>query len=146
MKNIFVVCLLLFPCLAVAQSSKKSQIEHGRYLVTRIAMCADCHTPRDQQGNSIKSQWLKGSVLPFKPLAPMPWAAAAPAIAGLPRWTDEEAVTFFTTGKMKGQPPLPPMPEYHMTASDARAVVAYLRSLGASPAKPKSALSGGGKR
>jgi mono/diheme cytochrome c family protein len=138
MKTIFLFCAVVFPCLAVGQSPQKAQIARGRYLATRVAMCGDCHTPYDHQGNLVKAQWLKGAPLSFKPLAPMPWAPAAPAIAGLPAWTNEEVTTFLMTGKMKGTAVLPPMPSYRMSERDAQAVTAYLRSLGVS-AKPERA-------
>lgn len=58
------------------------------------------------------------------------WANEAPQIAGLPRWEDDEIVILLTTGKLEtGLAMRPPMPQFHMTEHDARAVVAYLRSL-----------------
>lgn len=138
MKKVLVFCTFILPCVAVAQSTKKAQIAHGKYLVERVGMCGDCHTPHDQQGKPIQDKLLQGSVLPFKPAVPMPWAAASPAIAGLPQWTDAEVVQFLMTGKMKGAPPLPPMPEYKLSSSDAQAVAAYLRSLGTKKSKTMS--------
>ena len=135
MKIIFVACALLVPELLAAQSSHNSQIARGRYLVQRVAMCGDCHTPRDEKGNPLPGKELAGSPLGFKPLAPMPWASVAPAIAGLPGFKAEEVVSFLMTGKLEGASPRPPMPEYNLSAADARAVVAYLRSLGSSTPK-----------
>ena len=66
----------------------------------------------------------------FKPLMEMPWAAAAPGIAGLPGYTDEQAVAFLMTGvRPNGTKCLPPMPEYRMSHAEAGDVAAYLRSL-----------------
>ena len=129
MKRTLLFSALLFASCAAAQTNNKALISRGHYLVTSVAKCGDCHTPFDQQGNPVKGKWLMGSELPFKPVAPMPWASAAPPIAGLPGWTDAEITKFLMTGVLNGQKPRPPMPEYRLTAADARAVTAYLRSL-----------------
>lgn len=123
--------LLAASSLHAQQPAAAAQIERGRYVVENLVGCADCHSPRDQKGQLIPDQHLMGAPLPFAPTVPMPaWAAVSTAIAGLPGYTDEQAVTLFTTGlKPDGQMPRPPMPQFRMSAEDARAVVAYLRSL-----------------
>ena len=64
----------------------------------------------------------------------IPWVGTAPPIAGLEGWTDQQAITFLTTGIDKdGKRPRPPMPEYRFNRTDAADVVAYLRSLKQSP-------------
>lgn len=106
-------------------------IEHGRYLTERVGMCQDCHSPRDARGEFVRASWLQGSQLPFAPSVEMPWAPAAPPIAGLPSLTDEQAVTFLTNGVLPGgRRARPPMPEFRFAERDARHVVRYLRSLG----------------
>jgi mono/diheme cytochrome c family protein len=107
-------------------------IARGKYLVTGVAMCTDCHTQRDQKGQIIQEKWLQGAPLDFKATVPTPkWADVAPPLAGLPGWTEAQVVTLLTTGKdQKGEPPDPPMPAYRMSQEDARAVAAYLASLG----------------
>jgi hypothetical protein len=113
------------------QSAPDSQIEHGRYLVERVAMCADCHTPRTDAGDYDRTQWLQGDVLGFKPTHPMPFAVVAPTIAGLPSFTNDDlAVRFFETGTNAfGHAATLPMPQFRFNRQDAKAVVAYLRSL-----------------
>jgi len=61
----------------------------------------------------------------------MPWAPAAPPIAGLPRgWGEAALVKLLMTGRgLEGKPLNPPMPPYRMSREDAEAVVAYIRSL-----------------
>jgi len=113
-------------------AANQEQIARGRYLVHDLAMCIDCHSPRGERGEFIEGKHLSGSPLGFAPTVPMPaWADVAPAIAGLPNYTDEQAVHFLmTTERPNGQPPArPPMPHYRMSAADAGAVVAYLRSV-----------------
>ena len=126
--------MLLCAQLTLGQSAKNSQLERGRYLVQRVGMCGDCHTPRNDKGAPIPGKELAGAPIDFKPVHPMPWANTAPEIAGLAGWKDQEIVNFLMTGKLNGKEPNPPMPRYRFSALDARAVVAYLRSLGAAGA------------
>jgi mono/diheme cytochrome c family protein len=114
-----------------------ARIERGKYLVERVALCADCHTERDWKGKQDRDRWLQGARLDFKPAKIMPWAAVAPPIAGLPTLaTDEQAVKYFQTGlNPADKRSSPPMPQYRLEPDDAAAVVAYLRSL-KPPAKP----------
>ena len=76
-------------------------------------------------------QWLQGELIDYKPTRPMPFAAIAPPIAGLPTFaTDEQAVKFMETGtNALGKTAMPPMPQFRLNHDDAVAVVAYLRSL-----------------
>jgi mono/diheme cytochrome c family protein len=111
--------------------SSPAQITRGKYLVEKVAMCGDCHSPRDQQGQFIGAKWLHGAPLDFKNIVPMPrWAELAPPLAGLPGWSAEQAVNLLMTGKdPHGDAPEPPMPAYRMSREDATAVVSYLKSL-----------------
>ena len=108
-----------------------SQIQRGQYLVERVAMCADCHTPKTDSGAYDRTQWLMGDVVNFKPVEPMPFALVAPMIAGLPNFTnDDQALKFFETGTNElGKLAMPPMPQFRFNQEDATAVVAYLRSV-----------------
>jgi mono/diheme cytochrome c family protein len=111
--------------------ASSAQIEHGRYLVERVALCGDCHSPRNDQGEFDRAQWLQGELISFKPDHPMPFAAIAPPIAGLPSYAkDEAALNFFETGtNAAGKRAMAPMPQFRFNHEDALAVVAYLRSL-----------------
>ncbi|MDE3110713.1 MAG: hypothetical protein KGL02_12315, partial [Acidobacteriota bacterium] len=58
------------------------------------------------------------------------WSMRAPALAGLPGFTDAEAETVLEHGiGPNGLPIQPPMHVYHMAPSDAQAIVAFLRSM-----------------
>ncbi len=120
------------PGTAAGQTSS-SKVERGKYLVVEVAHCGDCHTPMNDKGEPVTEKWLQGATLMFKPTVAMPWADTSANIAGLPGWSTQDAVSFFVTGKYKGQQPKPPMPDYHLARRDAEAVVAYLQSL--APAK-----------
>ena len=95
-------------------------------------MCVECHTPRDQNGNLIGDEYLNGAPVPVKapPYPQINWAVKAPAIAGLIGYTKNEGVRLLTAGITRdGRVPNPPMPPFRMSAQDAEAVVAYLKSL-----------------
>jgi len=108
-----------------------AQIEHGQYLVECVGMCGECHSPRNEKGEYDRSQWLQGELINFKPDHPMPFAAIAPPIAGLPSYaTDAAAIKFLQTGtNAAGKLAMAPMPQFRLNHEDAVAVVAYLRSL-----------------
>lgn len=116
-----------------AADPKAALVARGKYLVGPAGQCADCHTPMDKQGRPIKGQALQGAPLMFKPTVPIPgWADTSLPIAGLPTMaSDEDAISFFTTGKhLDGKTASPPMPQYRFGKKDAEAIVAYLKSLG----------------
>lgn len=106
-------------------------VERGRYLVHDVALCIQCHSPRDENGNIIETRILTGAPIPFNsPYPSQPWAYRAPNIRGMIGYTEEEGVRLLTQGITRGgTPPKPPMQQFHMTPEDARAVVAYLKSL-----------------
>jgi mono/diheme cytochrome c family protein len=112
-------------------TANAAQIEHGKYLVENIGMCGECHTPRDDKGEFDRTQWLQGELVHIKPDHPMPFAAIAPPIAGLPSYaTDAAALKFLETGtNSTGKLAMAPMPQFRFSHEDALAVVAYLRSL-----------------
>jgi mono/diheme cytochrome c family protein len=131
------VVLSLVTILAGQQkshSAASAKVTRGKYLVESIGMCGDCHTPRNEKGELVKEQWLKGTTLDFKPAAPIPvWAEKSVNIAGLPGWEKDAAIKFFMTGvAYNGLPARPPMPQYRYSQQDAEAIVAYLKSLEAS--------------
>jgi mono/diheme cytochrome c family protein len=143
--TLFVVLLTLF-ALGQAQQSKQpskpakntnnqSLVARGKYIVEGVAMCGQCHTPRDNAGVPDRSKWLQGApvwLVSAEPAAD--WPLQAPRIAGTPPGSDAELVTLFTTGIWRdGKPLRPPMPQFRMTREDAESVVAYLKSLGAGP-------------
>jgi len=117
-----------------AESPKKTDnaVARGEYLVLHVAMCVQCHTPRDSRGELDRRRLLQGAPIPVKsPWAGQEWAFQAPSLRGLPGgWSEEQLVSFLQTGKdVRGMSPKPPMPPFRMTREDAVAVAAYLRSL-----------------
>ena len=112
-------------------TSSAEQLQRGQYLVEHVAMCVQCHTPRNAQGELDRTRLLQGASIPVSAPFPMSqWAFEAPKIAALPGWLAEDAMRLLQTGKSaRGYTPRPPMPPFRMTQEDAAAVVAYLKSL-----------------
>jgi mono/diheme cytochrome c family protein len=106
-------------------------VDHGRYIVEEVAMCAQCHSPRDAQGNIIESQKFFGAPIPFRPPWPNDWAIFAPRNRGLPGYDDAQAMRLLTEGAIgrDGRPLRRPMPQFHMSKQDAADVIAFMRSL-----------------
>jgi mono/diheme cytochrome c family protein len=106
-------------------------VEHGRYIAERVAMCVECHSGRDGQGNLIENQRYMGGLIPFTPPWPNDWAMRAPRNKGLPGYDDALALRLLTEGSIgrNGAQLRPPMPRFRMTPRDAADVIAFLRSL-----------------
>lgn len=113
------------------ETNATSEIAHGRYLVHNVAQCVVCHTPRREQGELIQTRLLSGAVIPVRsPDEAEPWAFHSASIAGLTTFSSEHVIHLLTTGERpNGTQPKLPMPRFGMTQEDAKAVVAYLRSL-----------------
>jgi hypothetical protein len=114
-----------------ATTRTPGNIAHGRYLAEHVAMCIECHSGRDAQGNIIESELFLGGPIPFAPPWPNDWANRAPRNRGLPGYTDEQALRLLTEGAIgrDGKQLRPPMPRFRMTTQDAADVIAFLRSL-----------------
>ena len=112
-------------------SAQNAKIARGEYITHHVAMCVQCHTPRDRDGNLISTLEFHGAPIPVeRPLRGKAWAFAAPNIHGLAGWREDEVVHLLETGeRYDGRSPQPPMPPFRMSREDAEAVVAYLKSL-----------------
>jgi len=117
----------------MSRASDQEQLARGRYITHDVAMCVQCHTPRDASGALIEEQAFMGAPFPLPApsfISEGAWCLSTPRIAGLPGFTDAEAVEFFMNGARLGRhQPKWPMPPFHLSRADAEAVVAYLRSL-----------------
>jgi mono/diheme cytochrome c family protein len=139
---IFVAVLSLSICsLSRSQEAPRTEnkgtkhapenVARGKYIVEDLAVCSQCHTPRDSNGNPDRAHWLEGAAVWLRPSDSIEsWPLQAPRIAGNPPGTDAEMVKLLTTGIWRdGKPLRPPMPQFRMTRADAEAVVAYLKSV-----------------
>jgi mono/diheme cytochrome c family protein len=137
-KTIFLAVLFVPAIAALAQEAQRPNPDRagasarGKYIVENVAMCGECHTPRDESGRLLRARYLEGAPNPVKapPFSRISWAARAPAIVGLPGYTAEQGVRLLTEGlTADGRYPSAPMPAFRLTRADAEAVVAYLKSL-----------------
>jgi mono/diheme cytochrome c family protein len=118
-----------------AASAAETQVERGKYLVT-ITGCNDCHTPGALLGKPDFSRTLGGSDVGF----------GIPGVGvfvgqnltpdketGLGGWTTDQIIAAITKGERPdGRKLFPVMPWpalANLTADDAQAIVAYLKSL-----------------
>jgi mono/diheme cytochrome c family protein len=114
-----------------APTGSNAQVERGRYLVEDVAMCGECHSPRDDQGQLDHSRWLEGAPVWFSPNQTYrDWAYRAPPLAGQGSFTDADMTMVLEKGlQPTGRAIRPPMHVYHMNHEDATAIMAYLKSL-----------------
>jgi mono/diheme cytochrome c family protein len=115
-------------------------VARGDYLVNHVAACVDCHTPRNPDGTPDMTKFMAGSPN-FADLAPTDDTKGAihaknltpDNATGLGTWTDAEIKKAFLDGIDKdGNVLVPVMPYFvfhNMSAEDADAIVAYLRSI-----------------
>ena len=131
----FVVALA---CVSTA-IAQETPLARGRYLVTTVMACGNCHTPKDAQGKPVAGKELAGGGVTID--IP-PFAATAPNITpdrttGIGDWSDAEIGRALTHGERPARGPLAGKPLVVMASnffkallpSDVAAIVAYLRSL-----------------
>ncbi len=115
-------------------------IERGRYLVTTVMACGNCHTPKDAQGRPIAGREFSGGGIGFD-IPPFLGVAAnitPDRETGIADWTDDEIKRALTHGErpahgpLAGKPLAAPMAANFFKAilpGDLDAIVAYLRSV-----------------
>jgi len=135
----FVLAATLATSAASAVAQRPS-LERGRYLVTTIMACGNCHTPKDADGRPIPGKELAGGGVSFD--IP-PFVGTAPNITpdretGIGTWSDDEIKRAITQGARPNHGPLAVKPLGDpmaanffkaLTPSDLDAVVVYLRSV-----------------
>jgi mono/diheme cytochrome c family protein len=117
---------------------------HGAYLVEHVAVCADCHSQRNSTGQIIDSLAFAGDVAFDIPgLGTVYSANITPdSVEGIGAWTDAQIIAAIRTGKAPAHTeggvlsadsnlfPVMPYSLYaHLTDTDVKDIVAYLRSL-----------------
>ena len=116
---------------AKGENKNDEAMQRGAYLVNTVAQCGNCHTPRNAKGELDAARHLQGAPIWFKPTNAKfeKWEDTAPNItaSGLAtKWSEEKLVKLLTSTGVEADAP---MPAFKLTVGDARAVVAYLRSL-----------------
>ena len=120
---------------SVAAMADPAQIDRGKYLVT-LSGCSDCHTPGALVGTPDMNRVLGGSDVGFgiPGVGVFVGSNLTPdKDTGLGEWSDAQIIAAMTAGKrpdgriLSGVMPFEALS--HLTAADAQAIVAYLRSL-----------------
>jgi mono/diheme cytochrome c family protein len=126
-------CLLSQPAGLV--HAQNPQVERGKYLVS-FGGCMDCHTPGYFLGKPDLTRYLAGSDVGFEipNLGVFVGSNLTPdKETGLGNWTDAQIIAALQTGtRPDGRLLAPIMPWRafaNLTAADAKAIVAYLRTL-----------------
>jgi len=117
-----------------AFAQDEALIERGRYLVTGPMACANCHTPRAPDMSFLPGMDLAGGFEFNDPGMKAYARNITPDVeTGIGSWTDEEIIVAMREGKTpEGEvigPPMPTPTYNNMSDDDAKAVVAYLRSI-----------------
>ena len=112
-------------------ASAGPSVERGRYLTHEVAMCVQCHSPRDEAGRIVESQEFRGAPMPLKsPYSGAEFALRAPDLRSLADHDTEGIVRLLETGIARdGNRPQLPMPPFRMNPEDAQSIAMYLRSL-----------------
>jgi hypothetical protein len=133
-----ILTLSILACGGDDDAPADSPIERGQYLVDHVAVCQDCHTPRDEAGAPIADQYLAGAAC----FARLPNGSCLNTRnltnheTGLANRSDDEIKRMIRDGirpAATGDEPLSPVMPYYvlhnMSDSDLDAVVAYLRTV-----------------
>ena len=111
--------------------SAGASVERGRYLTHDVAMCVQCHSPRDESGRIIEREEFRGAPMPLKsPYPGVEFALRAPDLRGLADYSEDAVVRLLETGIARdGNRPQLPMPPFRMNHEDAQSIAMYLHSL-----------------
>lgn len=114
-------------------------VARGQYIVTTLALCTDCHTPRNPDGSPVLEMMLAGvecfadAIPEDDTLGCMNTGNLTDHETGLANRSDEEIKDMFLRGvRPNGEALHPFMPYYslaNMTDEDADAIVAFLRTV-----------------
>ena len=130
---------LLAACTASA-FAQGTPLERGRYLVTTVMACGNCHTPKDAQGKAVAGKELSGGGIGFDipPFAGLAANITPDKETGIGAWTDAEIKRAITHGERPDRGPLASKPlAVPMAANffkailpgDLDAIAVYLRSV-----------------
>jgi mono/diheme cytochrome c family protein len=131
--SLLAAAVLQLTMVADAQGADQ-RLERGRYLMSSLAACGNCHTPRGPDGASQFERELSGG----PPVKDAPFDAYPPNItpdtkSGVGRWTAVQLKRAIREGlRPDGSLIGPPMPfgfYRGMADADLEAIVAYLRQV-----------------
>jgi len=120
------------PIEAPVSADLSTPEKRGAY-IARMAVCADCHSPRDDRGNRPAGMdYSGGTGMPFEGRKTIFSANITPGVNGIPYYTEDLFIEVMRTGKVKARALDPMMPTAYyrnMTDADLKDLFAYLKSL-----------------
>ncbi len=131
--RVSVALAAVFLTIVSSTAIAETPLERGTYLMQSIVACGNCHTPKGPNGE-IPGMELAGGLKFDEP----PFTAYATNLTpdpetGIGNWTDEQLIKAIREGvRPDGSIIGPPMPIVFyrgLSDNDAKAIVAYLRSL-----------------
>jgi len=121
----------------------ESRLERGRYLMQSIVACGNCHTPQGPNGPLPGMELGGGLKFEEKPFTAYASNITPDKETGIGKWTDAQIIAAIRDGvRPDGSIIGPPMPiglYKGLSDNDAKAIIAYLRSV--KPVKNKVAKS-----
>jgi mono/diheme cytochrome c family protein len=125
----------------------EGRVELGKYLVSSVSLCGDCHSPRGPDG-PLPGMLLAGSILELGPGQSVAGPNMTPdREKGIGRWSEGEIARYLRTGSrpdgglaqslMAG---LIFTSFSHLTEAEAHAIAAYLKQI--PPVRPSAAALG----
>lgn len=107
--------------------------KRGRYDVEVLAVCGDCHSAQDSQGNRVPGMdYAGGTELPFADRKVVYSANITPSVNGIPYYTEALFIEAMRTSKVRSRPLDEMMPTHFfgkMTDQDLKDIFAYLKTL-----------------
>jgi mono/diheme cytochrome c family protein len=120
-------------------TSKSAEINRGKYLVTGLGHCGECHTAHNSLGGTEKTEAYQGAVIDG-------WYApniTSDIQQGIGGWSDAQLVSYLKTGIAPGKGIVAgPMAQVvteslsKLTDGDIKAIAAYLKSIPAKESFP----------
>jgi mono/diheme cytochrome c family protein len=119
---------------AASSAAAETPVERGKYLMSSIVACGNCHTPKGPNGKAIAGKELSGGNPIVSPIfQAIPGNITPDKETGIGNWTDDQIVDAIRNGKRPSGtiigPPMPIAFYRGMSDSDVRAIVAYLRTV-----------------
>jgi hypothetical protein len=114
----------------VATPELSDIVKRGAYL-TRMAGCADCHTPQDR-GQPIAGLDFAGGFVLQSPRGAVASTNITPSSSGIPYYDESLFLSMMRTGRVRARELSPVMPWIfyrNMTDEDLKSIYAYLRTL-----------------
>jgi mono/diheme cytochrome c family protein len=114
-------------------AAAETPLERGRYLMKSIVACGNCHTPQGPNGPVPGREMAGGQQIDDEAFTVRVPNITPDRETGIGAWTDEQIIVAIREGKRPDgsmiRPPMPIALYRGMSDDDARAIVAYLRSV-----------------